>query len=249
MSHKTPLNEEQLLPRLRAKLAEKLFAMGFSGKEIASVLNVTPAAVTQYRKGRRGRKLWEAGSDSVIRALADKAAQRIRSATGPLRAAELLDTAYQMVSADRGRQVLEGAGREKIRSESLEILKQRLQVELKAAEKCLELANRARDDYAKLLLRMIASDSIRHADIVSQLISWSATPGRPEFEPPDRDILTEMLAIEDKASEASLSRNVKIPNVGAMLLLQSIDMDEEKHDKIVAQMLKQFHPSKTDPAR
>jgi hypothetical protein len=43
---------------------------------------------------------------------------------------------------------------------------------LNAAQKCDDLANRARDEYTRLLLRMVASDSIRHADIVSQMISW-----------------------------------------------------------------------------
>jgi predicted transcriptional regulator len=222
--------------------------MGFSGKEIAAVLNVTPAAITQYLKGRRGGKL-DSNNDTIIRALVDKAAQRIRSGGGPLRSAELLDVAYQLMSANKGRQVLEGQDQQKIGNESIGILKQRLQVELKAAEKCLELANRTRDDYAKLLLRMIASDSIRHADIVSQLISWSAAPGGPDFEPPDREVLNEMLAIEDKASESSLSQHVKIPNLGAMLLLESIDMDEEKHDKIVEQMLKHMPRPKTSVRR
>jgi predicted transcriptional regulator len=68
----TPTSEEKLLPIIRASVAEKLFQMGFKAKEIASVLNVTPAAITQYLKGRRGNKLAEAKSvNQIIAPLAD----------------------------------------------------------------------------------------------------------------------------------------------------------------------------------
>lgn len=233
-----PNNEEKMFPLIRAKVAVKLTRMGFRAKEIASILNVTPSAVTQYLKGRRGNKFSDISSDIIITALADKAAQKIRSDLGPLRSVELLDAAYQLLSTNKSFRILESKPESAIALESMRLLKQRLQLELKAAEKCLELANRTRDDYAKLLLRMIASDSIRHADIISQLISWSEVSPEADFEPPDRVIMNEMLTIEDKANESALTKIVKIPHAGAMLLLESIDMDEEKHDRIVGKMLK-----------
>lgn len=233
-----PMSEEKILPLLRARLAENLVEMGFKPKQIANVLNVTPAAVTQYLKGRRGKKSWDSGDELILNTMTDRAAQRIRSGTGPLEFVELLDAAYQVVSAKRGQRILENKEVSQVRTQSIRILRQRLQLELKAAEKCLDLANRTRDDYTKLFLRMIASDSIRHADIVSQLISWSERTGELGFEPPAKEFLSELLAIEDRAGESSLKKVVKIPNVAAMLLLESIDMDEEKHDTLVGKLMR-----------
>jgi rubrerythrin len=213
--------------------------MDFRVKEISSVLKVTPAAVTQYLKGRRGNKLAQIRNhEQIINALAEKAAHKIRHGTGPLEIVELLDAGYQLLSATKGQRILEH-GVERIKErEQTALLRERLQLELKAAQKCLDLANRTRDDYSKLLLRMIASDSIRHADIVSQLMSWLESGHQPEYEPPARELLNEMLAIEDKASESTLRKSVRIPHAVAMLLLESIDMDEEKHDRVVGKMLK-----------
>ncbi len=239
------MSEEKTLPPLRARLAEKLVEMGFKAKQIANVLNVTPAAVTQYLKGRRGKKLWDPGDELILKTLTDRAAQRIRSGIGPLEFVELLDAAYQVLSAKRGQRILESSENRQVRPESIRILRQRLQLELRAAEKCLDLANRTRDDYTKLFLRMIASDSIRHADIVSQLISWSEGNREVGFEPPAKELLSELLAIEDKAGEASLTKVVKIPNAAAMLLLESIDMDEEKHDTLVGKLMRNVDKSST----
>jgi predicted transcriptional regulator len=234
-------SEEKLLPVIRARIANKLLDRGFKPKEIATVLRVTPAAVTQYLKGKRGSTLPQDGNgDKIIDALADKAAHRIRTSAGPVETVEFFDVAYQLLSATRGQHALElrREGKQRGNSQSISILRDRLQLELKAAEKCLDLANRTRDDYNKLLLRMIASDSIRHADIVSQLISWSQADHESATEPPPSEFLNEMAAIEDKASEASLSKSVRIPHAIAMLLLESIDMDEEKHDKLIQKMLR-----------
>ncbi len=231
-------NEEKLLPLVRARLAEKLFRMDFKAKEISAVLRVTPAAVTQYLKGKRGNKLSGAGKhEQIIDALADRAAHRIRNGSGPLELVELLDAGYQLLSAANSERILESRAQKTDNSESIRVLRGRLQLELKAAEKCLDLANRTRDDYSKLLLRMVASDSIRHADIVSQLMSWLETGHEPVFEPPDKVLLNQMLTIEDSASELSLSKTVKISHGVAKLLLESIDMDEKKHDRLIAKML------------
>jgi hypothetical protein len=50
--------------------------------------------------------------------------------------------------------------------------------------------------------------------------------------------LSEMLAIKDKAGESSSGKTILIPNAAAMLLLELIDMDEEKHDGLVGKRLK-----------
>ena len=213
-------------------------------KEIAAALNVTPAAVTQYLRGKRGRTLPESPAlEPVISGLAEKVSQRIRAGMRGLEMAELVEAAYQIMAVGVGERILRGTVWEHRRIQWLNILRQRLELELRAAQRCLELANGIRDDYSKLLLRMIASDSIRHADVVSQIISWLETGHTPPFEPPGPDFLSAMLDIEDRAQELSLRRRIKIPHPVAKLLLEWIDLDEEKHEKVIGRMLKLLHKS------
>ena len=226
-------SEERLIPEIRARLAKKLFHQGFRVSEIARALKVTQPAVTQYLKGRRGVALQGgANVDILLDPLAEKVCQRSRSGLG-VETAELLETARQVLVMNAGRGIAareEGGPR---RSRLLELLGGRLRLELDAAEKYLELANRASDNYTKLLLRMIAADSIRHGDVISQLMSWLEAGGRLEGSMPDEALLKSMLSIEDSAGEASLAKEVEVDHPVARLLLRWIDIDEGKHEKMV----------------
>ena len=234
---RTADSEEKMLPLIRASLARRLAQTGFRVHQIARVLGVTSAAVTQYLKGVRGKKSTEdENRKRVIEALADKAAHRITGNLEPLSAMELLDTAHQLLAVTSGENILSTRTENDNRNKSTPILTDRLQLELQAAQKCLDIANRAKDDYTRLLLRMIASDSIRHADIISQIISWLQAEHEAALELPDRGLLAEILRIEDSASEFSLRKTVRINHKVAKLLLESIDMDEEKHERLIGML-------------
>jgi uncharacterized protein len=231
-------SEERLIPIIRAALAEKLAAEGFHVKEIAAALNVTPAAVTQYLKRKRGTNLMAVGSiDHIIAPLSEKVAKNIRAGTGGIKTVELLETARQVMVINTGRQIIARESEEPERNESLELLRQRLQLELTAAENYLDLASKTGDDHTKLLLRMIASDSIRHGDVVSQVISWLESDSEKGFQLPGEELLKSMLALEDSANEANLRESIKVDHPVACLLLEWIDMDEAKHGKMVVRML------------
>src|SRR5437867_13008030 len=45
---------------------------------------------------------------------------------------------------------------------------------------------------------MIAADSMRHADVVSQIISWTELPHEPTLNVPKKEFLDAILQIEDK---------------------------------------------------
>ena len=67
---KSVKNQERMIPLLRAWVAKRLTKQGFRVRDIASVLNITPAAVTQYVKGRRGGNLKKLNRfESVLQAL------------------------------------------------------------------------------------------------------------------------------------------------------------------------------------
>jgi hypothetical protein len=236
-THVETMAEERLIPFIRARLAKKLVLEGFRTKDVAAGLNLTPAAVTQYVKGRRGADILNVGHvEKLIDPLAEKVAKRIRSGVGGVETVELLEAATQLKVLNSGRTAhqrpVEGAERNK----SLKILKMRLRLELAASEKYLELANKANDDYLKLLLRMIASDSMRHADVVSQVTSWLEGGHDVSYEVLSDAILEEMRSIEESAGESSLRKSVEVEHPVARLLLEWIDIDEEKHERIVAKL-------------
>lgn len=229
---------ENLIPIIRARLSMKLQRQGLRVVEIASALSITPAAVVQYLQGKRGGASIKAAQvDPIVDELADKVLKRVRvGGTEGLRMAELLEAAEQLTIALRGSKVLESVPATKGRD--VELLKERLQLELRASERCLESAVKFDDEYSKLLLRMIAADSIRHADIVSQIISWIELSHESTLNLPKRELLDAILQVEDRAAEVSLTHTLRISHPIANLLLEWIDSDEEKHEKIIGKMVK-----------
>ena len=227
-----------MIPVVRARLALSLRREGLRVKEIAAALNTTPAAVVQYLKGKRGRLVVRpAQVDRTIDALADKVLQRVRSGVREgVRMPELMEAADQIIIASKGSKMLEETP-QKREKQVVEVLRQRLELELKASERCLESAVKFDDQYSKLLLRMIAADSMRHADVVSQIISWTELPREATLNVPRKEFLDAILQIEDKAGEQSLRDTVKISHPVARLLLEWIDADEKKHERIIGKMV------------
>ncbi|HEX9613655.1 MAG TPA: hypothetical protein VGA05_08575 [Candidatus Bathyarchaeia archaeon] len=232
------MRSENMIPVVRARLALSLRREGLRVKEIAAALNTTPAAVVQYLKGKRGRLVVRpAQVDRTIDALADKVLQRVRSGVREgVRMPELMEAADQIIIASKGSKMLEETP-QKREKQVVEVLRQRLELELKASERCLESAVKFDDQYSKLLLRMIAADSMRHADVVSQIISWTELPREPTLNVPRKEFLDAILQIEDKAGEQSLRDTVKISHPVARLLLEWIDADEKKHERIIGKMV------------
>src|SRR5256712_3827147 len=233
------IKSENLIPVVRARLALSLRREGLRVKDIATVLNTTPAAVVQYLKGKRGRLVSRPSQvDRTIDALAERILQRVRSGVREgVRMPELMEAADQLIIASRGSKMLEETP-QKNEKQVLDVLRQRLELELRASERCLESAVKFDDQYSKLLLRMIAADSMRHADVVSQIISWTELPREPTLNVPKREFLDAILQIEDKAGEQSLKDTVKISHPVAKLLLEWIDTDEKKHERIISKMVR-----------
>ena len=232
------MRSENMIPVVRARLALSLRREGLRVKEIAAALNTTPAAVVQYLKGKRGRMVARpAQVDRTIDALADKVLQRVRSGVREgVRMPELMEAADQIIIASKGSRLLEETT-QKREKQVVEVLRQRLELELRASERCLESAVKFDDQYSKLLLRMIAADSMRHADVVSQIISWTELPHEHTLSVPRKEFLDAILQIEDKAGEQSLRDTVKISHPVARLLLEWIDVDEKKHERIISKMV------------
>lgn len=63
--------------------------------------------------------------------------------------------------------------------------------------------------------------------------SWLEMGHATTFQPSDLSFLNSALKLRIKAQESSLMQNIEIPHPVANVLLNSIDMDEKKHEKIL----------------
>ena len=91
------LSSKVILPSIRRELVSELVKMGMKQKDVAKILGITPAAVTQYIKGKRAKvpltdrekeevrtlaeRIWKSGSvdEEEICAICDKIQERILS--------------------------------------------------------------------------------------------------------------------------------------------------------------------------
>ena len=225
------MKAEEILPTLRAHVAAQLVSrFGFSKKDAASSLGVTPAAVTQYLKGRRGSRLrgiLEGDVLLVVEELTRKIAGGLERSAVEL---NLLDVAKQIISLSRGLNV-----RPKVEEGFDELalqLNARRMLELKTAQRCLKASDTLRDELLELLLRQIASDSLRHADIVSHILARLDRLNEPVFTTTDSAPLKNVLRIEDETVDQRLD-HLKECSPVVKALLNSIDLDEDKHTKIL----------------
>lgn len=245
---------DNVLSGVRALLAKELVKLGLSQRQISEILGTSPAAVTLYAKDRRGLQLSriirsDAKAHLVLEDLIGgltrinanrKENDELQKDTFP----QILDAAYrimriislpssgELVTSTRKRQP-------KSHSDSTDILAERLQEEQLAAERNMALAVGTTDEVTKTIFRQIASDSIRHAEIVSYLINLSAGNSRPRSR---RVMIQEeiaqieaMIKGEENATEEPIMLRGVDPAV--KLLLKSIDMDEEKHKVLLKGLL------------
>lgn len=241
------LGIDNVLSGVRAVLAKDLVKMGYSLRDISVILGTSPAAVTLYSKDRRGLELSKIiESDKNARLVIDNLMEQItqtkaddRRDAFPL----ILDAAYRImriVSSPQPEKV-SAAQKQKARSgDSLsDQLLERLREEQLAAQRNMALAVGTSDEVARTIFRQIASDSIRHAEIVSFLLS---RPKSDEKAARSRGMLDEEIAhieaiinAEESATEEPIRRRNLDPAL--KLLLKSIDIDEEKHKILLRGLL------------
>ena len=118
------------------------------------------------------------------------------------------------------------------------ILQDRVEAELREARTSLNMANKIEDGFGKLLFKGIASDSIRHAEIVSQVIRDQETVGSFRLDKQLKRYLKQMIQEEENASEQLMIKLVKTKHPAVRALLQSIDQDEMKHKKMLRSLSK-----------
>ena len=251
---------DNVLSGVRAVLAKELVKIGYSQREISEILGTSPAAVTLYSKDRRGRELSKTiESDENARLVIDNLMEQItqRKTTGgkdnlqnsdafPL----ILDSAYRImrlistsssppqtvVERESPTQKILGA---KVYDNFTETLVERLQEEQLAAQRNMALAVGTTDEVARTIFRQIASDSIRHAEIMSFVLS--APKNGDKRKVTEKMLQEEIAQIEAiiKDEESATEEPIRHRNLdpSLKLLLKSIDIDEEKHKILLKGLL------------
>jgi uncharacterized protein len=236
----SPVVRVQVIQALVAR--ELVEGFGLPERQAASLLGIVPSSVSQYLSGKRlGSAVSGYLGNEEARQIARRAAQVLMTPSGGSRA--VLEAAISLGelrgagSRDRGTagKPSRGPG---LRQGVPGWLRARIVGEQYAVAECMRLAQRSRDELTRALFRQIASDSLRHAEILASLaayldrgISSSVPTG---ITPTD----VEQLIERERDAEATTDA-VRGPGLGGVMgiLWDSIEADERKHELLLRKLL------------
>jgi len=229
-----PSRVEQIIPVLRATLAIRLVEKyKLKKSHVAKVLGVSPAAISHYISGSRG--LQSADTENIrhveVEMLAERLARKISLGMLDSATTEFSSFINSLIVPQTTHALAKEAG---VDASVIKTLMDRLTLEEEAAKRALELSASVTSQLAKMVLKQMAVDSMRHADILSALIHALENHEDVALTSDDVAHIAEMSRFESRAEEQKLAEmhlgNLK-PVVKA--LLTSIDMDEEKHEMLL----------------
>jgi predicted transcriptional regulator len=226
---------------VRVVIAEELVKQGYSQRNTAEILGITPAAVTQYTMGKRGKNLSEMirsmeETSLIIRNLTDQIIERRKKGDMIDEFPSILDAAYKIMRLVSEKSIAKGKVTIPKRENDLSrVLKERIEQEHLAARRNMTLAAGAKDEIAKMVFRQIATDSIRHADIISFLMNYQSSD---QIRKSSADEIAQIQAMI-KEEESATEQPIKLKDIdpALKLLLKSIDIDEEKHKMLLTGLL------------
>lgn len=242
-----PTGWVQLLQGLVAR--ELVEGMGLSGRRAAELLGVTPSAVSQYLSGRRLRTLFPAfAARAEARRIARKVAERLGDLpTGrPAPPRLLLEAAAGLAekagAAPEGRDTGPAGERTLPDRELVRALRQRVMGEQAAVSYCMHLAQKARDELTRAIFRQIASDSLRHAEIVASLATQidRGTVAAYASGITHKDV--QRLIQKERSAEKGGEGLSQVLGGTMGLLAASMEADEQKHDELLKGLLASGFP-------
>jgi uncharacterized protein len=228
---------------MQALVARELVeGFGLPERHAAALLGIVASSVSQYLSGKRlGPRLSRYYHDEAARRIARRTAQRLMATReGPqvvLEAAIDLGDLYAP-GGDR-KPADESDATPAIRQEAPRWLRSRIVGEQNAVAECMRLAQRSRDELTRALFRQIASDSLRHAEIVASLAAYldrGVTASVPTGI--TRADVEHLIEREHKAEEQT--GNDLGPDLGGVMriLWDSMEADERKHELLLQELLR-----------
>lgn len=242
----TTVSWVQLLQALAAR--EGVEELGLSARRMAKLLGLAPSAVSQYLSGKRAeRGFLSYASNERARAIARKTVDRLVEAQeagrSPTRAILEGATALsELPEPSERRGALPSLRREGTTSPQLRQLakwmRQRVKAEQVAVAQCMRLAQRARDELTRALLRQIASDSLRHAEIVASLAAYIDRGVSESYASGITRKEVEALIEGERRAEAQADSTSTGRLRGTMaILVASMEADERKHAELLKGLL------------
>jgi uncharacterized protein len=222
--------------------------LGVPTRRTAVLLGLAPSAVSQYVRGRRrAALLTEYGARPDLVAIAHRAAVALsETPKGRAPPARLLLEAATQIAERAGRSGSSpkaGASRAVVDRAVLRQLRERVAAEQAAVTACMTLAQKARDELTRAIFRQIASDSLRHAEIVASLAVYlEAGTSRSLASGIVRADIDGLLRREHEA-EAEGGDGLRLGLGGVMkILAQSMADDEAKHERLLQGLLAEGLP-------
>jgi predicted transcriptional regulator/rubrerythrin len=220
---------------------------GLATGRAARLLGVAPSAVSQYLSGKRLRReiSLHASDERYRRAAREVTDQLLAVPAAPGSAARaLLLAAAGLVHADAPRAPPARSSRTSSAPDPdgaralARWARARVRTEQAAVASCMRLAQKARDELTRAVFRQIASDSLRHAEIVASLSTYldQGTLGA-YASGVTRAEVRELIERERKA-ESQLDAGLGPKTEGLLaLLLESMEADERKHGRMLEELL------------
>jgi predicted transcriptional regulator len=222
---------------------ELVESFGLAERQAAARLGIVPSSVSQYLSGKRlGRTLAQFREDPEARRLARRTAERLAARPPGVDATEIvLETAIGLsrrFSREAGVRPSAAAHRvipERLDPSMRRWIRRRIAAEQEAVAQCMRLAQKSRDELTRALFRQIASDSLRHAEIVGSLGSYL---DRGVWNPRASGITVQdverLMAREHAAESHDDPEGAKAMGGLLAILWESMEFDERKHEKLLA---------------
>ncbi len=224
---------------------ELVHSFGSSEREAAELVGLVPSAVSQYLSGKRLRpQLAKIGAREDARRIARGIAQELLASDHPREyfPGLVLEGAREIAGGGAARRSL-GApapthAPEPVNREVVSFLSRRVALEHTAVADCMRLAQKSRDELTRAIFRQIASDSLRHAEIVASLASYL-----------DRGLSATAATGVTRSDIARLIRKERVAEAGTVpglsqrlggvmaLLWESMESDERKHETLLQHLL------------
>lgn len=236
----SPVTSVQVMQALVAR--ELVQAMGLPERRAADLLGIVPSSVSQYLSGKRlGPTLRRYLDREEARTIARRTAQQLLAgapaATTLLEAAIALGESLGTRTARATSLPRDGLPPELVRRVPV-WLRNRIAGEQNAVAECMRLAQRSRDELTRALFRQIASDSLRHAEIVASLASYLdrgvASLG------PTGVTRADIAHLMRREREAEATSEIDLgPQLGGVMriLWESMEADEKKHERLLQLLL------------
>ena len=208
--------------------------MGKSNKEVSAALGITPSAVSQYIKGKRGASLRKdagglKGFDMAIKVASIEIGRLIEINEYERCQGMVLKIAQELAGiSPEGSKAVAVAKEKYSNAEIKSILAERIKREHDSAMYFLGFAQSSSSYFARILFRQIATDSLRHADIVQALLERVDKPLSGEFGRVSIDIVDKLLEKAREHKEISINEIKERLGPEAVLLIESIEMDDKE---------------------